>query len=109
MEMIDRVLTCVDCGQAFVFTAGEQYFFQDKHFQHDPKRCKTCKAMRVGGSRVGKETAVICADCGAATSVPFNPRHGWPVFCRCCFQRHHEAAETHHPHETSVGVVRNAA
>jgi CxxC-x17-CxxC domain-containing protein len=109
MEIIDRVLICVDCGQSFVFTAGEQYFFRDKQFQHDPKRCKACKALRAGASRARKETTVICAECGAETSVPFNPTHGWPVFCRSCFQRRHEAGETHDQHSTSVAVVGTAS
>jgi CxxC-x17-CxxC domain-containing protein len=109
MEFIDRVLICVDCGKAFVFTAGEQYFFQGKNFQHDPKHCKTCKAMRAGQSRVGTETTVICAQCKAPTTVPFRPRYGWPVFCRSCFQRRRQATAMHYPHETSVEVVRHAA
>ena len=105
MEFIDRAIICVDCGQAFVFTAGEQYFFRDKQFQHDPKHCKNCKAMRAGMSRIGKETRVTCAECGAETSVPFKPRYGLPVFCRSCFQRHRESAETNDPHETSVELA----
>jgi CxxC-x17-CxxC domain-containing protein len=109
MEFMDRVLICVDCGQAFVFTAGEQYFFRDKQFQHDPKRCKNCQAVRTGASRVGKETTVVCAECGADTSVPFKPRYGRPVFCRSCFQRHRETAEMHCPPETSVAGVGSAA
>ena len=34
MELQDRVLTCVDCGADFVFTVGEQIFFQDKQFKN---------------------------------------------------------------------------
>ena len=43
MEFQDKVLTCIDCGVEFVFTAGEQLFFHDKRFKNEPKRCKACK------------------------------------------------------------------
>src|SRR6185437_9539930 len=46
MEFVDRLLTCIDCGGEFVFTAGEQLFFMDKQFKNDPKRCKPCKSRR---------------------------------------------------------------
>ena len=46
MEYVDRILKCADCAQDFVFTAGEQLFFNDKQFKNDPKRCKSCKAKR---------------------------------------------------------------
>ena len=29
MEFQDRILSCVDCGAEFVWTAGEQQFFAD--------------------------------------------------------------------------------
>ena len=47
MEFQDKVLTCIDCGAEFVFTAGEQLFFHDKQFKNEPKRCKSCKSKRV--------------------------------------------------------------
>ena len=46
MEFQDRILTCVDCGAEFVWTAGEQQFFADKNFKNEPKRCKACKGKR---------------------------------------------------------------
>jgi len=40
----DQNLECIDCQQAFVFTAGEQQFFakQNPPF-NPPKRCKPCR------------------------------------------------------------------
>lgn len=58
MVFVDRELTCANCGATFVFSAGEQQFFKDKGFTHDPKRCKGCKAKRK------VETHVKCAECG---------------------------------------------
>ena len=46
MEFQDRILTCVDCGAEFVWTAGEQQFFADKNFKNEPKRCKSCKGKK---------------------------------------------------------------
>ncbi len=88
MEFIDRVLKCIDCGEEFVFTAGEQLFFHDKQFKNDPKRCKQCKAKRAnGGPRVRTETRTKCSACGEDTTVPFRPTQGRPVLCRSCFQK----------------------
>ena len=88
MEFKDRVLKCVDCGSDFIFTAGEQFFFHDKQFKNDPKRCKQCKAKRASGSaRVRTETRTTCSECGMETTVPFKPTQGRPVLCRSCFQR----------------------
>lgn len=97
MPFQDKTLTCIDCGQPFVFTAGEQEFFAQKGFQNEPKRCKSCKAAKrsgtsglaagsgaVGGSRELHE--VTCSSCGQKTTVPFRPTLDRPVYCRTCFQ-----------------------
>ena len=46
MEFSDRTLTCLDCGQPFIFTAGEQEFYDRKGFREEPKRCKPCRETR---------------------------------------------------------------
>jgi CxxC-x17-CxxC domain-containing protein len=99
MEFVDRLLTCVDCGGQFVFTAGEQLFFMDKQFKNDPKRCKPCKSRRsaaasgvvsaTGPAAAGisrTETRTECSECGISTTVPFRPTQGRPVLCRQCFK-----------------------
>lgn len=94
MEFQDKVIKCVDCGQDFVFTAGEQLFFHDKQFKNEPKRCKGCKAKRAQTLGVTQssappkvETRTVCSNCGKETTVPFKPTQGRPVFCRECFQQ----------------------
>jgi CxxC-x17-CxxC domain-containing protein len=87
MDFIDKTLKCADCGNDFVFTAGEQLFFHDKQFKNEPKRCKNCKSKRVTGKTVRAETRTTCSECGAETTVPFKPSQGRPVLCRSCFQR----------------------
>lgn len=96
MPFQDKTLTCVDCGQTFVFTAGEQEFFAQKGFQNAPKRCKSCKAAKRTGDRPASGAAgmggaremyeVTCSSCGQKTTVPFKPTLDRPVYCRACFQ-----------------------
>ncbi len=98
MQFVDRFLKCSDCNVDFVFTAGEQLFFNDKQFKNDPKRCKLCKAKRAGLGRSSNPNAVAalpfsrtetrteCSACGIETTVPFKPTQGRPVLCRSCFQ-----------------------
>jgi len=94
MEFVDRSLKCAECGGEFVFTAGEQLFFNDKQFKNDPKRCKDCKGKRSAKRRTGDspsrrsstETRTNCSQCGVETTVPFRPTQGRPVLCRSCFQ-----------------------
>ena len=121
MEFQDKVLSCIDCGADFVFTAGEQLFFHDKQFRNEPKRCKSCKSKRVAvlsapqsqSSKTCKskrvavlttptprdshhyarvETRATCSQCGKETTVPFRPTQGRPIFCRECFMQKKTAA-----------------
>lgn len=51
MEKKDKTLVCKDCGQEFVFTTGEQEFYEEKGFTNEPVRCKTCRdAKKNSGS-----------------------------------------------------------
>lgn len=89
MPFVDKVLKCVTCGAEFVFTAGEQEFFEFKQFANEPRHCKKCKArMTRGRVKALIESDVICSACGTKTTVPFKPVHGRPVLCRACFERH---------------------
>ncbi len=90
MELRDKTLTCRDCGVSFVFTAGEQGFYQEKGLLNEPQRCPSCRAARrrerAGG--VAREMhPVICAQCGAQTTVPFVPRNDRPVYCSPCYDK----------------------
>lgn len=46
MEKQDKMLPCKSCGEEFVFTAGEQQFYEDKGFENEPARCSTCRRER---------------------------------------------------------------
>ncbi|RZN14186.1 MAG: cytochrome C551 [Methanosarcinales archaeon] len=48
--MEDKTLTCQDCSEEFIFTAGEQEFFEEKGFD-EPKRCKECRDKKKAEKR----------------------------------------------------------
>lgn len=92
----DTSLICIDCGNDFIWSAGEQLFFYDKGLKNPPKRCKPCKqaknerlaainAAQVSGIKQRIEVIVNCAKCSNQTTVPFYPSQGRPVYCRSCF------------------------
>jgi CxxC-x17-CxxC domain-containing protein len=99
----DKILTCRDCQQSFVFTSGEQEFFASRGFTNEPSRCPECRAERkrsqntgfsggyAGGYAGGYERReremfpAVCAQCGKDTQVPFPPRTDRPVYCSDCF------------------------
>jgi hypothetical protein len=44
---VDQVLECVDCGREFVYSAGEQRFFESKNPPlRPPRRCIDCRRRR---------------------------------------------------------------
>jgi hypothetical protein len=40
--MGDKKIKCIDCYKDFIFTAGEQEFFEEKGYS-EPIRCKDCR------------------------------------------------------------------
>ncbi|MBI1885930.1 MAG: zinc-ribbon domain containing protein [Chloroflexi bacterium] len=95
MTYQDKTLVCADCGQEFTFSAEDQQFHASRGYQ-DPKRCPDCRQARRsergggssgygGGSRTLYDA--VCASCGAAAQVPFQPRQDRPVYCSDCFSK----------------------
>ena len=95
----DKILSCRDCGQSFIFTPGEQEFFASRGFTNEPSRCPECRAARKRnqpeggmqsygndyGRREREMFPAVCASCGKDTQVPFQPRNDRPVYCSDCF------------------------
>ena len=85
----DKTLVCKDCGNEFIFSAGEQAFYAEKGFQNEPTRCRDCrmahKAARPDAGAPRVKFDAVCAECGKATQVPFQPREDRPVYCSECF------------------------
>ena len=108
----DRVIKCVDCGEDFTFTVGEQEFYRDPGLTNAPTRCKRCresrKGQRGGGGGEGRRGdaprgagpgakpmfPAVCANCGTDTMVPFKPSNDRPVYCRDCFDAKKPAGGT---------------
>lgn len=99
MSYTDKTLVCSDCGESFVFTAGEQEFHASKGFTREPRRCPNCRRARKGAMGGGGENGgfadrrpprqmydATCASCGKEAKVPFEPRGDRPVYCSDCFQ-----------------------
>ena len=101
MSFTDKNITCVECGQAFVFSAGEQETYHQRGFMNEPKRCAPCRSARkervggggghrggYGGDRgSGERFTAVCADCGREAQLPFKPRGDRPVYCSDCFRK----------------------
>ena len=85
----DKKLICKDCGEEFVFTAGEQEFYAEKGFQNEPQRCKACRQARKNGGKPAVEKRELftatCANCGKEAKIPFQPSNDRPVYCSECF------------------------
>ncbi len=105
-EYADQTIACRDCGDEFVFTAGEQSFYAEKGFTNKPSRCPSCRAANKarrdssggyssgnggyggggGGMRADRQMyPATCDECGRETMVPFQPSGNKPVYCSDCF------------------------
>ncbi len=88
MVFEDKTINCKDCGEAFVFTGGEQGFYLEKGLLNEPQRCPNCREQRRRDRASGTREAstVVCAECGVETTVPFVPHLNRPVYCSACFE-----------------------
>jgi CxxC-x17-CxxC domain-containing protein len=93
VSLADKTLMCRDCGTEFLFTIGEQQFFQSKGLLHEPGRCPSCRAVFKAERGMASEQSIreyhdtVCAECGRPARVPFVPRNDRPVYCSSCFDR----------------------
>lgn len=56
--MSDQRITCVDCGQIFTWTEGEQRFYRERGL-HPPKHCRECRAHRRAAKDTGMHGPVL--------------------------------------------------
>lgn len=96
MSFQDKLIQCIDCGTTFTFSVEEQEFFVSKGYTNDPKRCPSCREARKSERYVNSGYGLrsrrqmfpaVCAQCGKATEVPFEPREGRPVYCSDCYSK----------------------
>lgn len=91
---VDETIICKECGEEFVFTAGEQEFYAEKGLQNKPQRCKKCRDARKAAARPAREmTKIVCSNCGAEDEVPFKPTGDRPVYCSKCHNERKGAEE----------------
>ncbi len=86
-DLEDKLLMCKDCGEKFIWTAGEQKFFLDKGLQNIPKRCKICTAKYKEKLREKHPAYWIqCNCCKKKAEVPFEPKSE-DILCEECFNK----------------------
>lgn len=78
----DIKLNCRECGKQFIFTEGEQEFYEQMGFSL-PTRCRQCRANREKHIH-----QTICARCGI--ELPRNAT----VYCETCFRNSPSVALT---------------
>ena len=84
----DKTLVCKECGNEFVFTAGEQEFYAEKGFTNEPQRCKACRQARKNAAKTEREFfETVCAECGGTAKIPFKPVEGKSYYCSECFAK----------------------
>ena len=93
MSLADKTLMCRDCSSEFMFTIGEQEFYQSRGLLHEPGRCPSCRAVYKRDRGLATDRPVrdyhetVCAECGHPARVPFVPRNDRPVYCSPCFDK----------------------
>ena len=85
----DKTLVCKECGQEFVFTAGEQEFYAERGFQNEPQRCKACRDARKNAvPRSPVSISPLSAPPAAAKpACPSSRKSDRPVYCSECFAK----------------------
>lgn len=95
MSNQDKTLKCRDCGDEFIFTAGEQSFFEQKGFE-SPSRCTNCRKKKKTRfqedknhetSKSGQVYEIVCSSCAKKTQVNFKPRNSDGILCSDCFNK----------------------
>jgi len=71
MSYADKTITCRDCGNSFVFTAGEQDFYAQKGFNNEPTRCPSCRQTRKAAGGFGSR------DSGGYSSGGYSSRDSY--------------------------------
>jgi len=96
-------LTCRECGRQFIFTEGEQEFYDQRGLM-PPARCKECRSKKEKppynstcskcGAKLEKATAVYCESCAGNTQrthitcskCRIESDQVAPVYCESCFR-----------------------
>jgi hypothetical protein len=86
-DLEDKFLICKDCGNKFLWSAGEQKFFLDKGLKNIPKRCKVCVASYKEQLHEKHPVWPIkCRICGRKAEAAFDPETD-DLLCESCFNK----------------------
>ena len=106
----DIKLTCRECGRQFLFSEGEQQFYEQMGF-NPPTRCRPCRSNREKqaqlntcikcGMELPRGTAVYCTTCFKSSPVEkpvcaecsTSQERETPVYCEACLKRFQLEAE----------------
>lgn len=90
----DKILNCVECGLAFVFSEEERNRHAQRGYAHEPRRCPPCRADArrrrsetpppPRRSAPGPGHITNCAGCGVDVFIQEPPPPGTPVTCDSC-------------------------
>lgn len=84
----DKTIVCKDCGNEFIFSAGEQEFYAEKGFENEPQRCKPCRDARKNANKSERVMyTAVCDACGGEAKLPFQPKEGRPAYCSECYAK----------------------
>ena len=87
-EYTDETLVCIECGNEFVFTAGDKAFYAQQGYTNKPKRCKNCRDAKKNANRPARQYFyATCSECGAEAKLTFEPSSDKPVYCSACFEK----------------------
>jgi Zn finger protein HypA/HybF involved in hydrogenase expression len=106
----DRPVICRDCGEEFIFAAGEQRYYRDRELAF-PKRCPSCREKRkvqgTYGAQVvavdAKRGVVLCKRCRHPASREVSFEAG-EALCRACSENVPGTADTSEGDRMAYGV-----
>jgi len=76
-EFEDRTITCRHCGKEFIFTSGEQEFYELKGF-NTPSRCPECRPVKAA-----HHNGLVCSQCKNAIDKDA------AMYCKACLASVH--------------------
>ena len=84
----DKTLKCKECGNEFIFTAGEQEFYAERGFQNEPQRCKSCRDARKAAARgPGSSSLPPALPAAERPECPSSPETSVPCTAAIALQR----------------------
>eukprot|EP00908_Phaeocystis_cordata_P007951 Transcript_18621.p2 GENE.Transcript_18621~~Transcript_18621.p2 ORF type:complete len:212 (+),score=74.82 Transcript_18621:72-707(+) len=107
----DQTISCVDCGNDFLFSVAEQQFFLSKGYVSGKSRCKECtraKKARFGeatDAAARREASTTCLACGKVGHSSKNCTIK-PLSCFNCGGTGHKSKDCPKPRDASQACFK---